>query len=208
MSLPDFPGVWVHLRCSNQILWFYLFIFPSISSWCWPLVNTIRENTVEQEKVRSCAKPVTAELPLSCFTLSTAWVPSLNCALGYIYVLIFLLPAHPQPQHPGVCIPDSPGGWHRILPAPPALHPVSLSAGVAVLHRLDTRDGPSHRFVLKVFGSWARLNPPQVTSPSTRPSLFQHSREFFSPWLARSQFRTDCPAFFSMALFFKILFSL
>lgn len=83
-------------------------------------------------------------------------------------------PAHPQPKHPGVRLPDPLSGWHRILPAPSPLHPVPLSAGAAVLHRLDARDGRSHRSV---------LGAGLLGETSSPGSLFRHSRDsllFFS----------------------------
>ncbi len=51
--------------------------------------------------------------------------------------------AHSQSQRSGVCLPHTPDRWRRFLPAPAALHPVTLPAGAAGLHRLDPRHRPT-----------------------------------------------------------------
>lgn len=53
--------------------------------------------------------------------------------------------AHPQPQRSGVCLPHTPDRRRGVLPAPVAIHPVTLPAGAAGLHRLDPRHRPTDR---------------------------------------------------------------
>lgn len=51
--------------------------------------------------------------------------------------------AHPQPQHPGVRLPHALDRRRGLLSAPATVHPVTLPAGAAGLHRLDPRHGPT-----------------------------------------------------------------
>lgn len=53
--------------------------------------------------------------------------------------------AHPQPQRSGVRLQNTPDSRRGFLPAPAALHPVTLPAGAAGLHRLDPRHRSSDR---------------------------------------------------------------
>lgn len=59
--------------------------------------------------------------------------------------------AHPQSQHPGVRIPHALDRRRGFLSAPATVHPVTLPAGVAGLHRLDPRYGPTDWYLLKLF---------------------------------------------------------
>lgn len=57
-----------------------------------------------------------------------------------------LFAAYSQPQCSGVRLQDPSDRWGGLLSTPAALHPVTLSAGVTGLHRLDTRHRPTHRW--------------------------------------------------------------
>lgn len=63
------------------------------------------------------------------------------------HFFLFIPPvAHPQSQRSGVRLPHTPDRRRGFLPAPAAVHPVTLPAGAAGLHRLDPRHRPADRW--------------------------------------------------------------